>query len=277
MPAYFNDDLHTLIYKFSKAAGEAQAEPVYDPDAEAYFARVLAGSGTVISDVQKLNISNFITGEKVANRWALASEYWSLRSSQNAGTGTVLYGLKGNSLNGSLVNMPLWGVNGITFNGSTNYIVTPSITTSPNRMVFSKFSYSTWQAFQRVANINGTEIAMSSLNNGSLEADWFAVPDITCARGVAVAGITPNTFISLSANFTATTVDRYINAGSKVSASGTHGVPTTVDGVIGARSAASLILNGTIAFTAVWETTLNDAGQIQFNQNYNTTIGQGLP
>jgi hypothetical protein len=48
---------------------------------------------------------------------------WPLRSSQNAGTGTTAYSLGGlGTFNGTLVNGPAWGVDGIAFGGNTQYI-----------------------------------------------------------------------------------------------------------------------------------------------------------
>jgi hypothetical protein len=48
---------------------------------------------------------------------------WPLRSEQNAGTGTTAYSLGGlGTFDGTLVNGPTWGVDGITFGGVTQYI-----------------------------------------------------------------------------------------------------------------------------------------------------------
>ena len=50
---------------------------------------------------------------------------WPLRSSQNAGTGTTAYSLGGlGTYNGTLVNGPTWGADGVTYDGSNDNITT---------------------------------------------------------------------------------------------------------------------------------------------------------
>lgn len=87
---------------------------LHDADAEGYFSRV-AAAGTVLGDAEKANISAFITGLKAMGAWAGLVDAWLLRSTQNVGTGSVVIGLK--SMNGTLVNGPTWGADGMRSNG----------------------------------------------------------------------------------------------------------------------------------------------------------------
>ena len=89
------------------------------PITRQYFARVNAAGG----DVQdKKAINDFVIGlSRIVDPslWVC----WPLRSSQSVGTGTNApsLGLLGD-FPGTLINGPTWGADGITFDGSTNYI-----------------------------------------------------------------------------------------------------------------------------------------------------------
>lgn len=96
-------------------------KPAYDADASTYF--TTAG---VTNTAGRQQISRFVTGIKDLGLWS-SMVCWPLRSSQNAGTGTTAYSLGGlGSYNGTLVNGPTWGGDGVTFLGASNtHITTP--------------------------------------------------------------------------------------------------------------------------------------------------------
>lgn len=119
MPAYFNDDLHTLIYKFSKAAGQAQAGPTYDPDAEAFFEKVFLGSGYIIGDPEKQKINQRILDLKSWGEWDFLLQEWYFMSAFNAGTGSVVYGIKPGN-NASLNLGPTWASNSVRINSDVD-------------------------------------------------------------------------------------------------------------------------------------------------------------
>ena len=94
------------------------AQPSYDADASTYF--TTAG---VTSTAGRQQISRFVTGIKDLGLWS-SMVCWPLRSSQNAGTGTTAYSLGGlGTYNGTLVNSPSWGVDGL-INSATGRITT---------------------------------------------------------------------------------------------------------------------------------------------------------
>lgn len=71
-------------------------------------------------------IDQFVKGVKNLGLWN-SMVCWPLRSSQNAGTGTTAYSLGGlGTFNGTLVNGPTWGANGIDFDGSNDRITLPN-------------------------------------------------------------------------------------------------------------------------------------------------------
>jgi hypothetical protein len=89
----------------------------YDADATAFAA---ASGATDVS-----GLSAFVKGVKELGLWSDMA-CWPLRSSQNAGTGTTAYSLGGlGTFNGTLTNGPSWTADGITFDGSNDYIITP--------------------------------------------------------------------------------------------------------------------------------------------------------
>jgi hypothetical protein len=69
-------------------------------------------------------INHFVKGIKRLGLWD-DMVCWPLRSAQNAGTGSTAYSLGGlGAYNGTLVNGPTWGVDGLTILGSSNQSVT---------------------------------------------------------------------------------------------------------------------------------------------------------
>jgi hypothetical protein len=82
-----------------------------DPDAATFIA---ASGATDVWNIQK-----FVQGVKTLGLWN-DMVCWPLRSAQNAGTGTTAYSLGGlGAFNGTLVNGPTWGVDGVNFNATT--------------------------------------------------------------------------------------------------------------------------------------------------------------
>jgi hypothetical protein len=107
--------------------------PRRDPDAVAFAAT----SGATDIDA----ISDFVKGVK---RLGLYNSMvcWPLRSSQNAGTGTTAYSLGGlGTFNGTLVNGPTWGANGVNFpdNGNSQILTGFVPPTTTDHVVFSAF------------------------------------------------------------------------------------------------------------------------------------------
>src|SRR5712675_2386670 len=98
----FTSDPLRSRYPFGR---KTQLRRRYDWDAQMYFNRVQA-SGTELSVEERSNISAFIRGLKALGAWDSLIDGWTLRSSQNVGTGSTVPGLK--SLTGTLVNGPTW-------------------------------------------------------------------------------------------------------------------------------------------------------------------------
>jgi hypothetical protein len=86
---------------------------VYDADVAAFQKASDAADVTGIMD-----LVDYLKGQSL---WGYA-RFYPMKSSQNAGSGSTVYGLGGlTSNNMTLVNSPTWGSGGVTFNGSTQY------------------------------------------------------------------------------------------------------------------------------------------------------------
>lgn len=85
------------------------------------YLRRLYAYGRELAPADVADIDNFVKGLKQLNLWQ-NSICFLMRSQHNLGTGNTILSLGGEqNVNGTLVNSPTWGQNGITFSG-TNYI-----------------------------------------------------------------------------------------------------------------------------------------------------------
>ena len=90
-----------------------------DPDAADFCSR----SGA--SD--RAAVSAFVRGVKDLGLYQ-SMVCWPLRSTQNAGTGTTAYSLGGlGTFNGTLIDGPTWGVDGILFDAASNTHITTTL------------------------------------------------------------------------------------------------------------------------------------------------------
>ena len=93
----------------------------FDSDARAY----INTSGATA----RAEINHFVKAIKRLGLWD-SMVCWPLRSSQNAGTGSTAYSLGGlGTYNGTLVNGPTWGADGVLTNGTSNYLTAPILAT----------------------------------------------------------------------------------------------------------------------------------------------------
>jgi hypothetical protein len=129
----------------------------YDADAAAYFDR----AGVTDNDA-KVQINGFVKGLKALGLWS-NTIYWTLRSAQNAGTGTTAYSLSGlGTFNGTLAGTPnpTWGTDGIVCTNTDSRIDLPdnaSIYGARSAMAVFKTSRTGTQApFEIQANIDQT-------------------------------------------------------------------------------------------------------------------------
>ena len=236
---------------------------LFDPDARSFFA-----TAGVTDRVARGQINAFVIGIKDLGLWS-NMVCWPLRSTQNSGTGTIAYSLGGfGTYNGTLVNSPSWGVDGITFtSGSSQTINIPNITISQTDLMLATCQAAT---------------------SGNLRTIQFQ----------AVGGAQPGIWAGFGGQYfwdcrsTANTLNRQSGGSSTTSRVFTHGIAST--------SGASFFVNGTSILSNAVSSTNANASSFKINNNggngniafvmfsqsitgnaslytlYKTTLGQGL-
>jgi hypothetical protein len=120
------------------------------------YLRRLYAYGRELAPADVADIDNFVKGLKQLNLWQNIV-CWPLRSIHNIGTGSTLLGLGGYiNFNGTLINSPSWGINGITMISSSSQYITmggapPTIITQEviSMLVFSTNSTVNFSGFPR--------------------------------------------------------------------------------------------------------------------------------
>jgi hypothetical protein len=236
----------------------------YDGDAAAYFTRAGVTDATA-----KAQINAFVKGVKDLGLWS-SMVSWPLRSTQNAGTGTTAYSLGGLiTTNGTLTNGPTWGANGVTFDGTNDYITIPFT---------SKSSYS---------NFNYGGVFMASLDDGVRIAikgnvPWTGLQFGTMkisddgALDISLGSYTLNTtFLSSNYDKNGTTITAYRDGSSRGTGTSSVGLDTNPF-LIGTYSIAALFWGGTVSIGYLFSKSLTATENTNFYNLYKTTLGQGL-
>ena len=124
----------------------------------------------ISASLPRQQITDFAKGVNDLGLWS-SMVCWPLRSSQNYGSGTTAFSLGGlGTFNGTLVNGPTWGADGVTFDGS-NDLITASV---PFPASFTLFLVAKNLAGAKgsksmagtSASTTNTNISFSTLNTG---------------------------------------------------------------------------------------------------------------
>lgn len=125
-------------------------------------------------------IDQFVKGVKNLGLWN-SMVCWPLRSSQNAGTGTTAYSLGGlGTFNGTLVNGPTWGANGIDFDGSNDRITLPN-----GSFGTGNAATSVWAFLKNETNAVRMVVLSQGNNNANTDAYSLEPPSINATNDVA--------------------------------------------------------------------------------------------
>jgi len=183
-------------------------------DAPAYFAR--AG---VTDPTAQSQITQFVTGIKNKGIW-YRSIFWPLIRSQNRGTGNIVYGLGGLGVyDGTLVNGSTWGLSGITFNGTNQYI---STTVSPNISSYSDFGIMACADFTTVSTTSATGAPIIA-NRDLYNNDGFA-PAVE--QGIALGFGTPYTNYRINVQLSQVSADTRLYPGINFASALSNGTGT---------------------------------------------------
>jgi len=253
--------------------------PSVDPDVAAY----VATSGA--TDVAA--VSAFVKGVKDLGLWDDMA-CWPLRSSQNAGTGTTAYSLGGlGTYNGTLVNGPTWGADGIDISNDSNQHI--STTYNPGLPAAeSVFAVNEYNAAGTQFNVAAaTRAASVPLVGFTLGANWSNAPialvwDVGSGLGASssVSSPTDGSFNSTTGRFTrgatyASAIDLNGTQRGTNSSTATPNVNTPANLVLGNENTATSTrsVGGKLSFVAHFNTTINSAN---LHTLYKQTLGTGL-
>jgi len=242
----------------------------FDADAAAYFDRAGVTDATA-----KSQINAFVLGIKDLGLWS-SMVSWPLRSTQNAGAGSTAYSLGGLGIyNGTLGNSPTWGTDGITFNGTTQYISTTYLPPGGS-LAFISVSNSTSVSAVRVlvstlsnSNTRGFRLRDEFVffGDGSLNAfgrNLFTLGSFVMASALFNRPSTSYTFKNESQDTT-------ITSGNAMLA-GTNNLHLYVafDGSFAQH------FSGQGAFSMIISTAITPAQYLSIYSLYKTTMGTGL-
>lgn len=244
-----------------------------DPDAQSYFER--AG---VTNPEAMDQLNEFIIGSKQGGYWT-SMEAWLLRASQNAGTGTTAYALKSDSNNGTLVNTPIWGSDGILFASTSSQKITTEFTPTGGEVtVLGTHKPTAGSSVLGVAsqdNINGGRRWELNYLGNTDQGNWtvfnpgFGGPSISSAEGL---------FRSLIGRCGASVCAVHDFVNTEVTSAAGAVAGSSVALWIGARQNIpdDFFYNGTIAHVLYFSIVLSEAQKSHLHQLIQTTIGSGL-
>jgi hypothetical protein len=230
----------------------------------------------------RAEINHFVKGIKKLNLYS-SMVCWPLRSTQNAGTGSTAYSLGGlGTYNGTLVNGPTWGADGVNFNGITTYISNAALFDNAQGTI-GAFAFTSNPILlgdgRRLINFNlGIELgATNSTPNIGIEAYNTSAPFDGVGRNVnpsaSISGVRFGAFGVFSNN---ESVARYINNGSKLLNSSVATNYTSRNTLTIGGRLTQLFWDGSISFATYSTTRFTDAQVSDFYALYKSTLGQGL-
>jgi hypothetical protein len=246
---------------------------------------------TALSDPRQL-IIDFAQGIDRLGLWN-SMVCWPLRSSQNAGSGTTAFSLGGlGQFNGTLVNAPVWGANGISSTGSG--AIPPSIVLTGTSL--SNYSARTWMAIiNPFAETQDNVIAITSNYSHSFAGSGQGMQMGAAAGYIrSQAGVngnfsqifvspapTKNIFSVLGTAWNAGTIQTYVNSSTN-NASGTSGLSPMTDSnpirLMGMNAGGldNRGLNGIMAGFLDIRTNVSSAQWAAVYNLYRQTLGLGL-
>jgi hypothetical protein len=271
------DSKNSILYKIANRTYQSAINPPspsYDPDALAY---VQASGATDID-----NINAFVVGVKALGLWN-SMVCWPLRSSQNAGTGSIVYSLGGlGTYNGTLVNGPTWGADGITFAAASSQRISTNLSFVSYPLVAFAITKVTSIPTVSSTSIIDNDTGLHPNRNWALGFQNFGGNQNSAYAFSTTAnnGLTPA--YTLSANFDShiynlnSSTHALSKNGTQIASSNigfTLNTSATPKVFIGSRSDGARGFNGPIALAGLISGTVSNS---VFNDLLKSTLGQGL-
>jgi len=239
-----------------------------DPDAAAFCAR----SGA--SD--RAALSAFVRGVKDLGLWD-SMVCWPLRSSQNAGTGTTAYSLGGlGTYNGSLIDGPVWGTDGVTFpRTAASHISATRPIGSAAADAYSIFSVHT--GLVEDADFRALWIGRDASNDRMFfrtTSDAFAASEV--GVNAPSADGAHSTALTAGAGDTGKTVAAYKDGAGAGSITGNASGTNSVYYIGGLAGDATRSFGFPIAFNGAFNFELSATQVASLHTLYKSTLGTGL-
>jgi hypothetical protein len=244
-------------------------------------AREFIGRAGATDAAGRLQINEFVRGVKSLGLWN-SMVCWPLRSTQNAGTGTTAHSLGGLGIfNGTLINGPTWGANGLT-NSATGYVQAPVPFVSTHSLL-AVYNQSSTTGTQTPIMLGDATNALSGdrrsnfrtdnvtfLFNGTTFVSYaFGPASLNAFRVAGIGVVSQGSLLGYnnSATTTLSTNAANISGGSPVS---------NVSMMATAFVSSSQHFVGTVAFGAVVHEQLSSGSYSNFYELYKATLGTGL-
>ena len=238
---------------------------------------------TSLTDSRRL-ISDFVRGIKSLGLWN-SMVCWPLRSSQNAGGGTTAFSLGGlGAFDGTLVNAPTWGANGVVFSNalgtridiSNNAIFAPQNTTWGAMCVSSQTSGTRADVFGKTGSVEALADLSWGMRENNTTTTLFITNGVTFG-GFNVSSTGLNFFRSSVMSYDNTLITGRVNGGTASTLSYTPNAQQNTSQVlrIGAGTLASATnFNGPVAFALFGY--FSASQQVALHTLYRQTLGLGL-
>ena len=238
-----------------------------DIDVKNYAKRIVDAGYKCPADIN--SVSDFVKGLKIYNLWGDIA-FWSLRANQNAGSGTIAYSLGGlGRYDGTLTNGPTWQANGITFDGTNDYINVP----------FTDKSGYTAHNFGAIASLTSVATTRIAVQAGG---PWIGVIGATQLLTVSDDGAdtslgayTNNTFFAANYDKSGSSYRAY-RAGALIGTTTTAVTLNSTPLLIGAYATNVLFWSGTISFVHLFNKSLTAGENLSLYNLYKSTLGKGL-
>lgn len=254
-----------------------------DGDAREYISR--AG---VTDSTARIQLNEFVRGVKNLGLWA-NMVCWPLRSAQNSGgadpTNTTVYSLGGlGTYNGTRVNGPAWGANGIDFTDESNEHVlttfTPAVTDD-----FYMFAAYEGNAQGTSNNVIASTRTAGIVKGFTLASQWANVhrallwTDAAALEAVGSGGFTDGSYNTTTmrggVSGATLTAGIAVNTGAETTASVAGTVSAAGPIMLGNEAASGpRSLGGILCFAAYFKSaSINTSA---FRSLYKSTLGTGL-
>lgn len=257
-----------------------------DRDTISYANRIKVGSGTVLSNSSIKQINKFVVGIKRMGLWN-SMICWPMRSIHNAGTGSTVYSLGGLGVyNGTMVNSPSWGANGVSFLASPSQnAITIQKTVTPLEyslmMVFSSDinGSAIIQAWNSTGGgLNGPNSGSSNVNGGYFYIASYRASGHTAGTAMTISGkqtrmANMTHTASLITNSTYQSVDSTIATSNITTGSGNF--VSNAELRFGGRPAATGNGSGTMAFSALFSIDIRNV-DMTLKRMVRTYFGGGI-